>query len=234
MKTSTKVILAILFALSFGTGIFLLIKSAKGSSNSDSKKIGGGRKNLDPEKEDAELSKKFNIHLIPDGMNNYRSAQITLDEYPAFLKKYGIKNVVRMNGDGDDSQHKSGYGRTSIAEEKKMCEKEGCNFHFINAHSGYKQGQGYVGSLNKILPILAQGNTLVHCAHGADRTGYIVATHLQKSGKANDRDTLWAYTTQYNGWQGKINKGKFFGSGYDKYADAFYPLDLLKNSKWVR
>lgn len=231
MKTSTKIILGILFALSFGTGVFLLIKSSKGNNKSDSKK---NKRSLNPEVEDAELSEKFNIHLIPDGLNNYRSAQITLDQYPAFLKKYGIKNVIRMNGDGNDSKHKPQFPSTTIAEEKAMCEKEGCNFYNINAHNGYKYGQGYVGSINEILPIMAKGNSLIHCAHGADRTGYIVATHLQKSGKANDRDVLWEYTTQYNGWQGRINKGKFFDSGYDKYADAFYPIDLLKKSKWVK
>lgn len=190
-------------------------------------------KGKDPEIEDAELSKKFNIHLIPDGKNNYRSAQITMDAYPDFIKKYGIKNIVRMNGDGADSKHKSSYPQTSIADEKAMCEKQGCNFHFINAHEGYEKGKGFVGSLDKILPILNKGNTLIHCAHGADRTGYVVASHLQKTGKMKDKDDLWKYTTQYNGWQQMINKNDFFGSGYDKYADAFYPIEELKKSKWV-
>ena len=29
-----------------------------------------------------------------------------------------------------------------------------------------------------------------------------------------------------------IDKNKFFGTGYDKYADTFYPIDLLKKSQW--
>lgn len=190
-------------------------------------------KNKDPEKEDSQLSEMFNIHLIPDGKNNYRSGQITLDKYPDFIKKYGIKNIVRMNGNGNDSKHKSSYPETSIEDERKMCEDLGCKFYNINAHEGYQKGKGYVGSLNKILPIIEKGNTLIHCTHGADRTGYIVAAYLQKNNIIKDKDKLWAYTTQYNGWQNMLNKGTFFGSGYDKYADAFYPIDELKNSKWA-
>lgn len=189
---------------------------------------------LDPEVEDPELSKTFNIHLIPDGKNNYRSAQLTMDEYPAFVKKYGIKNIVRMNGDGNDSKHRSSYPETTIAEEKSMCEKLGCNFQFINSHEGYQYGKGYVGSINKILPVLQKGNTLIHCAHGSDRTGYIVAAHLQRSGLMTNKDDLWKYTTQYNSWQQKMDNRNFFGSGYDKYADGFYPIEELKKSKWVK
>ena len=43
-----------------------------------------------------------------------------------------------------------------------------------------------------------------------------------------DLDKLWSYTTQYNRWIDMIRNGKFFGSGYDKYADCFYPVDRLK------
>ena len=207
--------------IGLGVGVaFLVNKLAKFNSK-------------DPEVEDAELSKKFNIHLIPDGKNNYRSAQITLDQYPYFIKKYGIKNIVRMNGDGADAKHQSSFPETKKADEKAMCEKEGCNFYWFNAHEGYKEGQGYVGSLKNILPILAKGNTLIHCTHGADRTGYVVASHLQQTGKMTDKDELWKYTTQYNRWQNLMDKDDFFGSGYDKYADAFYPIDELKKSKWA-
>jgi hypothetical protein len=49
-----------------------------------------------------------------------------------------------------------------------------------------------------------------------------------------DKDELWKYTTQFNNWQDKINRGKFFNTGYAKYADGFYPISELKNSKWVK
>jgi len=177
---------------------------------------------------DPSLSKKFNFYSIPGGKGNYRSAQITMDDYPGIITKYGIKNIIRMNGDGHDSKHRGAYPETSRREEEEMCKKLGCTFNFINAHEGYLSGKGYVGSLKKILPILKKGNTLVHCAHGADRTGYVVASHLRDIGVMVDKDKLWEYTTQYNGWQNMVNKGNFFGTGYAKYADAFYPIQELK------
>ena len=233
LSNRVKIFLGITSVVFLSVGGFFIFKAIRDKGTSTGEKRFGGKSNLNPEVEDPELSKKFNIRLIPDGKNNYRSAQITMDVYPDFIKKYGIKNVVRMNGDDNDSRHTRDLPSTSIAEEKAMCEKLGCKFQFINAHSGYKRGNGYVESLKKILPIIDGGNTLVHCAHGQDRTGYIVATYLLKSGVETDIDKLWAYTTKYNGWQRRLNNGNFFGSGFDKYADAFYPLDKLAKSKWA-
>ena len=31
-----------------------------------------------------------------------------------------------------------------------------------------------------------------------------------------------------------VNNNNFFGTGYDKYADGFYPISELKKSKWVK
>jgi hypothetical protein len=234
MEKKTKIILGISFTLAIAAGVFLFVKGRKLKGNVGEKNSLKNGKSLDPEIEDKALSDKFNFHLIPDGLNNYRSAQITADQLPYVIKKYGIKHIIRMNADGTDSQHKASYGQTPISEEQKACENNGCMFHFINAHNGYRINQGYLGSLNEALPILAQGNTLVHCAHGADRTGYIVATHLKNTGKMTDKDQLWSYATQYNGWQKMMDKGTFFGSGYDKYADAFYPINELGSSKWAK
>ena len=230
LSNRTKIFLGITSVVFLSLGGFFIFKAIRDKGNGLTNKIkSGGQKNLNPETEDPEFSKAYNIHLIPDNKNNYRSAQIPLDKYPDF-----IKTIVRMNGDNTDSRHTEKDPKTSIADERAMCEKNGCTFHFINAHEGYKEGQGYTESISKILPIINQGNTLVHCAHGADRTGYIVATYLLKSGVETDKDKLWAYTTKYNGWQRKIRDGKFFGTGYAKYGDAFYPISELKNSRWVK
>lgn len=191
-------------------------------------------KNLIPEEEDLEISKKYNFHLIPDDKNNYRSAQLTMGIYPNIIKKYGIKNIIRMNGDGNDSKHKSSFPETTKAQEQEMCSNLGCNYYFINSHEGYKEGLGYTKSLEKVNNILKNGNTLIHCTHGADRTGGMVGGYLKINNIITNEDDLWKYTTQFNSWQDKLNKGKFFGSGYDKYADTFYPIQKLKKSKWVK
>jgi len=66
-----------------------------------------------------------NFHKIPLGDNNYRSAEPTADALKGVILKYGIKNVVRFNGDGGDS---SGL---SIKEEKRVCEENGCKFYIV-------------------------------------------------------------------------------------------------------
>jgi len=233
MEKRTKIIIGISSILVIGFSIFLIAKYSKANPNRKSKSK-SKVDSLNPEVEDKELSEKFNFHLIPDGKNNYRSAQFTTKELPEIIKKYGIKNIIRLNGDGTDSQHKSSFGQTPKSEEERVCNELGCKYHFVNAHSGYKSGQGYIGSINEVIPIFNEGNTLIHCAHGADRTGYLVASYLQKENVKTNKDDLWSYTTQYNSWQKMMDKDTFFGSGYDKYADGFYPINELSNSKWMK
>ena len=186
----------------------------------------GSKKNQVEIPED--LSSKYNFHQIPDGKNNFRSAQLPADVLASVIKKFNIKNIIRLNGDGNDSYHREASKKLSRADEKKICESMDCSFHEIKAHSGYKLGEGYTTSLSNVVPILQKGNALIHCAHGADRTGGLVGGYLKKTGKMKDVDDLWDYTTKYNGWKRMINAGRFFGSGYDKYADTFYPLPDLK------
>jgi hypothetical protein len=175
-----------------------------------------------------DLESKYNFHQIPDGKNNFRSAQLPGDVLASVIKKYKIKNVIRLNGDGNDSYHRQASEKLSREDEKKICEELNCKFEPIKAHMGYKFGEGYVGSLDSVSSILQKGNTLIHCAHGADRTGGLVGGYLKKTGKEKDLDKLWEYTTKYNGWKRMINANRFFGSGYDKYADTFYPIPELK------
>jgi hypothetical protein len=177
--------------------------------------------NLDPEVSDPILSRNYNIHLIPDNKSNYRSGQIPKTKLEDFIKKYGIKQIIRFNGDGVDSRKRTSDPQTSIAEEKAICEKLNCKFFFVAAHKGYQPGKGYVTSLNEVTDILKKGNTLIHCLHGADRTGGLVGGYLKKTNVITDPAKLWNYTTQYNGWKRMIRAGKFFGSGYDKYAETF-------------
>jgi len=192
------------------------------------KKKGVKGKFLDPKVEDPQLHKEFNLDIIPDGRGNYRSAQLTANQLPYVIKKYGIKRIIRMNGDGLDSKHRSKYPETPISLEKGICLNNGCDFFFINSHSGFKRGQGYATSIQRMSEVLDKGNTLIHCAHGADRTGGMVGAYLKDRRFIMDKDELWAYTTKYNGWMRMIRNKTFYGSGYDKYADGFYPIDELK------
>ena len=186
------------------------------------------KKNLNPEIEDPALSKRYNIHLIPDGKNNYRSGQIPKDKLADFIRKYGIKRIVRLNGDGLDSQKYTSDPKFSREDEKKLCQSLGCEYVSLSSHLGYKSGKGYEISGQKAYDLLKDGNTLIHCLHGADRTGGMVGYYLKKANVINDPKKLWQYTTKYNSWNSLIRQRKFFNSGYDKYAETFITIPEIR------
>ena len=180
---------------------------------------------------DENLCSNLQFVKIPGSNNDWRSGQPSLGELKYIIQTFNIKNVIRMNGDSEsDSSQKCGKGNVSTAEEKALVEELGANFYggkrgFLNAHSGFVKEKGYTKSMENALPILDEGNTLIHCRNGADRTGYIVAEWLQQN-QNWDKDKLWEYTTQYNGWGGK--NGRICtprnNIGYIKYMEGFYPL----------
>ena len=96
------------------------------------------KKDKKDKKEDVNIGdlKEFNFHQIPGGSNNWRSAQITAELLPSVIKKYKIKNIIRMSG--DDEKHMGKHTKTSTDTEKKICEENDCTYHFINSHSGFK------------------------------------------------------------------------------------------------
>ena len=162
-----------------------------------------------------------NFHEIPDGKTNFRSAALSAEQMLYALETYDIKNIISFD-DGDDGLEMKND------EEKKFIEcynkSNGTNIKWtkINGQNNFKTGKGYVGTLDEVLPL--SDNTLIHCTHGADRTGYVVAKHLKDLGKIGTNEELWDYTVKYNSWGGKngyICKGE--NKGYIKYLEGFYP-----------
>ena len=171
---------------------------------------------------DSTLKNEFNFHIIPDGKNNYRSAQLPVtlngkDFLGEVIDKYGIKTIIRFNGDGGDSKHRSSHPMTSIDSERSAAESKGVKFHKLSSTKDQ----------SKVNDLLSQGNVLIHCAHGADRTGGNVGGYLKSIG-FGDTNKIWSYTTQYNGWN-KMIKGNptgFVKGGYLKQAQKFGVRDL--------
>jgi hypothetical protein len=151
-------------------------------------------KGSDPKKLDPEVSEKYNFHLIQDNkQTNYRSAQFPLEIMKQIYPKYSITNVVRLNGEDIDGRHLKSDQSVSIADERKVCREIGCNFYDLSPKTDQDQ----------VNEILSKGNTLIHCAHGADRTGGNVASYLytkKPNPKLTTTEELWKYTTQYNDW----------------------------------
>lgn len=161
-----------------------------------------------------------NFDTVPGGRYVFRTNQPSIKQLKLILQTYPINTVIRMNAE-------EGTG-VSIESEKKIVESLGKKFVWINAHEGYQKGKGYIGSLNKIQPLLDSGNVIIHCAAGADRTGYQVANYIQRNFNWS-RQELWYYTIKYNSWEKYIPNGQ---QGYIKYMEAFYPYDLwLKEIK---
>jgi protein tyrosine/serine phosphatase len=161
-----------------------------------------------------------NFDTVPGGNNVYRSSQPSLEQLQRILKEYNIQTVIRMNAKESTN--------VTPEQEKQLVQQMGKKYVWFNAHMGYQKGKGYVTSLDSIQPYLRKGNVLIHCTHGADRTGYQVAKYVQdKLGWT--RQQLWYYTIKYNNWNNNIRHGQ---TGYIKYMEAFYPYDLwLKEIK---
>ena len=154
---------------------------------------------------------------VPGSNNVYRSRQPKLDELKTFLLNNNVNTVIRMN----DTE---GTGVT-IKKERELVESMGKNFIWVNAHLGYQKGKGYVESLKLVQPILENGNVLIHCTAGKDRTGYMIGHYLLNHLNWT-KDSVWNYTISLNEWELYIPQGK---SGYIKYMEAFYPYD-----EWVK
>jgi hypothetical protein len=179
-----------------------------------------------------------NFDLIPDGMRtNYRGGALYTnpkEQFELLRDKYGIKRVVKLNGNE----------YLSAAEEKEIVEDLGMEFYKINAESPSNNttGTGFVNSVRDTSNVLRKGNTYVHCSGGMDRTGFTVAAWLkEKRGIGDDNvnalEELYTYTTQYNSWDKYICNVGFSSTDkktkekkwtvnnkYGMYLDSFYPI----------
>ncbi len=101
-----------------------------------------------------------NLYRITD--NLYRSAQPTAEGFHN-LEALGIKSVISMRQTVNDTP---------------LAEGTGLILHRIPMKSRYvaeKSGAKVVATLQALHQSLTQGPTLIHCHHGADRTGLIAA-----------------------------------------------------------
>ena len=130
----------------------------------------------------------FNLHVVsPDGTDSanavYRSGQPRGDAEWDYLKKMGIKTVVKLNEFSSD---------VNESEERSLAEKYNINLiriymapedfpHNWNpwAHPDEKALMQAVETLENRHNLPA----LVHCSHGKDRTGLVVAVYSVRNKK---------------------------------------------------
>ena len=177
--------------------------------------------------DDKFLTKEFNFHLIPDGKNNYRSAQLPIDfndkqVLSDVIDKYGIQTIIRFNGNNKDGRNKKSHPITSIEDERELAETKGVKFYKLSS----------TRNQDKVNELLSKGNVLIHCAHGADRTGGNVGGYLYKIGWG-DTEKIWDYSTQYSSWKSLIKKNpsEFVKHGYLDQLNKFGVKDMAHATK---
>ena len=148
-----------------------------------------------------ETRRGINFHKLEDGKNNYRAGiknkhtNPTVEFWKELKKEYGIKNVSSLNADS---------GGKAAANN---AEKAGLNVfkNFIGENN-----MGSRSAFNKAKSMLKQGNTLIHCTHGADRTGaYVGRYYMEELGW--DLNKALKDTKKYGGHKS--------GSGYKSARD---------------
>jgi len=134
------------------------------------------------------------VYEVPGGAHNYRSAQLSLEQLETVLRNGAIRTVVRLNGNGKDS------GGVSAEQEKALCEKFNTQFLLIDSHR--KDAPQIIHNL------FSEGQCLIHCRHGFDRTGAMVGYHLRQIGYSRDE------VIRHNGWENYLEcKGRAY-AGY--------------------
>lgn len=100
-----------------------------------------------------------NFDKVGGGKNNYRSAMLpqSVDFFRYLKEKYGIKNIINLRGDG-------GEGRLVRFDP---------DLKYLDVPLGKSPPSS--SDWEQIKALLDSGNTLIHCQHGADRTGATIA-----------------------------------------------------------
>src|SRR3954466_11322571 len=105
-----------------------------------------------------ELKGAPNFHKISEGL--YRSAQPTPEGFRN-LKALGIKTVISLR---------------SFSSDRKETEASGLEYHHIYMKAWHPEQEDVIKFL-RLVADESRGPILVHCQHGADRTGAMCAAY---------------------------------------------------------
>jgi protein tyrosine/serine phosphatase len=111
------------------------------------------------------LNEQGNFHPITEG-EAYRSAQLDLDEFEHYVKKYNIRSIVNLRG---ENPKKLWY-----KEEITFCDANNIKHYDISLSSSKAPSQEDVRKLVEIFHT-APRPVLIHCLAGADRSGLVAA-----------------------------------------------------------
>jgi protein tyrosine/serine phosphatase len=101
-----------------------------------------------------------NLHRVAP--NFYRSAQPEASGFQALAKDPGIKTVVSLRAFNSDERPAAGTGIKLVR---------------IKIHTWHIETEDVVKALSEVRKAEATGPVLLHCQHGADRTGLVTALY---------------------------------------------------------
>ncbi len=124
-----------------------------------------------------------NLHRVTP--NFYRSAQPSAEGFRALKARYGVRTVISLRDFHTDEFYAAGLH---------------LNLYRIGMHAWHIEPEDLAQALHRLRVAMRRGPTLLHCEHGADRTGVVTAL----------------YRIVYQGWkrEAAIKEMEYGGFGY--------------------
>jgi protein tyrosine/serine phosphatase len=126
-----------------------------------------------------------NLHQVES--NFYRSAQPDARGFKTLATKYGLRTVVSLRAFNSDAPLTRGLNLKLV------------RFHI---HTWHIEREDVVGALRALRGAVKEGPVLLHCQHGADRTGLITAL----------------YRILYEGWSKQAASEEMLGGKFGYHA----------------
>ena len=101
-----------------------------------------------------------NLHWVAD--NFYRSAQPDAQGFKALATQHGVRKVISLRAHHSD---------------KMLAHGLDMGFARFPMHTWHIKRDDVVGALRTLRRAMGEGPVLLHCQHGADRTGLITALY---------------------------------------------------------
>ncbi len=126
-----------------------------------------------------------NLHQVESHF--YRSAQPDAQGFKALATQYGVRTVVSLRAFNSDTPLTRGLDLKLV------------RFHI---HTWHIEREDVVGALRALRSATKEGAVLLHCQHGADRTGLITAL----------------YRILYEGWSKQAASEEMLGGKFGYHA----------------
>lgn len=155
----------------------------------------------------------INFSRVNEGV--YRGARLTSVEAVQYLRSLNIKNVINLQGGDLESDiaiiipwAEPGERPEVIAQEKATILSLGLGFLHIPLDSLEAITNGEDQAIDEVLAFMVNKNNqplFIHCEHGADRTGLLIAL----------------YRVKYEGVSAETARAEWIKNGHNKLHQMF-------------